>query len=208
MKKFIFALMVLLAGNSVFAQNYNYVIPVGEFYNQPKQQVTLPAGTYIPFKFAETITSKTAQPGQRVKIIITEDIKNKKTLFFAKGAVGYVIVGKNIPARNLNKQGELTIGGQKYDTEQINFISNVAIGQVNYGGKRYKDGFIEDVNGDMQPIAFQKRIEGERNLPLKVFTFAMIWNPIGWILSQNKGGEAVIQAGTNGNAVLTTNVTI
>ncbi len=126
----------------------------------------------IPFVITEDLDSDNLEKGEQVSIRVLKDVIVDNMVIFKKDTKGYLTVRSAKRDRNLGKAGYI----------------------------KFKAGYVKDVTGTSREISFKKKYTGKNCKWAAAIGYAMIWNPIGWIVAWKNGDPLYIKAGEEGIA--------
>lgn len=126
----------------------------------------------IPFVITEDLDSGNLEKGEQVSIRVLKDVIVDNMVIFKKDTKGYLTVRSAKRDRNLGKAGYI----------------------------KFKAGYVKDVTGTSREISFKKKYTGKNCKWAAAIGYAMIWNPIGWIVAWKNGDPLYIKAGEEGIA--------
>lgn len=131
------------------------------------------AGTGVPFIFTNQVSTSTLNVNGSIPIKVERNVYTDSTLIFEEGATGCIYAKEVKKARRLGKQGQLY----------------------------FSDGYVKDTKGIERRIVFDEKYTGKRCKWANIIGSVMIWNPIGWIVMQKKGGDVSIPIGTRATSI-------
>ena len=126
----------------------------------------------IPFVITEDLDSGNLEKGEHVSIRVLKDVIVDNMVIFKKDTKGYLTVRSAKRDRNLGKAGYI----------------------------KFKAGYIPDVTGTSREVTFKQKYTGKNCKWSAAIGYAMIWNPIGWIVALKNGDPLYIKAGEEGIA--------
>jgi hypothetical protein len=85
-------------------------------------QVQLPNGTKVPCRLEQTISSATAEEGQRVQLAVTENVKVGDTVVIQQGATVVGTVVSSMAKRRMGRTGKLDFSIEKIRAVDGEFI--------------------------------------------------------------------------------------
>jgi hypothetical protein len=88
------------------------MIPLIIHADEPVPTVMLAANSLVPLRMLETISSDTAQRGQRFRLEVTDDINVDSVVVIPAGSIAYGEVIDAAKARMLGKPGELSVSAR------------------------------------------------------------------------------------------------
>lgn len=131
------------------------------------------AGTGVPFIFAKQVSASKLNVNESIPIKVERNVYTDSTIIFKEGATGCIYAKEVKKARRLGKQGQLY----------------------------FSEGYVKDTKGIERRIVFDEKYTGKRCKWANIIGSAMIWNPIGWIVMQKKGGDVLIPIDTRATAI-------
>jgi hypothetical protein len=88
------------------------MLPLVVVADDPVPTLLLPANSLVPLRMLETITSDTAQRGQRFRLEVTDDINVDNVVVIPAGSIAYGEVVDAAKARMMGKAGELSVSAR------------------------------------------------------------------------------------------------
>jgi len=142
----------------------------------PKGGCLLREGTQVPLKFANAISSKTANQGDPVEFLLDEDVKVGDTLIVAKGTHALAVVSGAKKAGMMGKPGDLSV--------QLEYLI-AGSSYIRLRGTKGKEGegkvgatvALTVLFGPIGLIKHGKNVEIAAGTPLTAYVDQDIWLP-------------------------------